>query len=508
VIGGRPEKYTPSVLRVGSEACPRWLSAQLRSLYAPEEPFHRWNVRGLLLSRLFDAHGAGGAPTPADVRPPPKGLLLPEEMSYFNHFVQVYSDVFSDEPGLGRQHGCLSPSDIRGVSLGGAVDLLIEQPDGSMQLRQLELWGQTLPEDPLDSWQLGLALVRLHRIGGIRGSLELCHVDLNSGLMRRHDMDVGAASTVVMQELGITIRDLRSRASTPVAVPGSSCGQCSHIPDCPAWDDHRPIRSVPRPDGPSYVGPVVRLSPSSAETWLECPRKWRARHVLGLPGWPMKERARVGIRVHESLAALHEAGPCGDQQHRRHAIATLDGEVDEQLLGYLNRHAIRCPPGASPVAHEVTLAELVSVGPQAVMLTARLDSLWEHDGILDCRDYKTGPSRSDRLSDQIAPQIQALVAAPLAKARGLRLQLRYEQLAEGDDDDPEIWEPDQDDLVGARNRVSAIADEIASSDFAGVADPVECRSCPYWRACPDSAADEVEADLIISVVDPQEGDPW
>lgn len=508
MIGGGPDKYTPSVLRVGSEACPRWLSAQLRSLYTPEEPFHRWNVRTVLLARLFDAHGAGGAPTPAEVRPPPRGSLLPEELSYFDHFVQVYADVFSNEPGVGRQHGCLTPSDIRGVSLGGAVDLLIEQPDGFMQLRQLELWGQGLAEDPLDSWQLGLALVRLHRVGGVRGSLELCHVDLNSGLMRRHDMDVDVVSTVVMQELGTTIRDLRSRASTPVAVPGSSCGQCSHISDCPAWDDHPPIRSVQRPEGPSYVGRVVRLSPTSAETWLECPRKWRARHVLGLPGWPMQERVRIGIRVHESLASIHRAGPCGDQLHRRHTIANLDGEADEELLGYLERHANRCPSSASTVAHEVTLSELVSLGPQAVMLTARLDSLWEHDGILDCRDYKTGASRFDRLSDQIGPQIQALVAVPLAKARGLRLQLRYEQLAEGDDDDPEIWEPDNDDLEVARNRVSAIAEEIASSDFAGVDDPVECRRCPYWRACPDSAADEVEDDLLISIVDPEEGDLW
>lgn len=509
VTGTRPEKYTPSVLRTALQACPRWLNAQLRPSYHVDEPFHRWNVRNVLLSRLVDAHAGGGAPSSADVRRPPRSALLPEERSFFEHFVQVYADVFAEEPGVARMHGCERPSDIRGVTLGGAVDLLIDTPNGRTQLRQLELWGRDVTADPLASWELSLSLLRLHRIGGLRGGLEICHVDLNRGTIARCEVDVDAAAAAVVGRLGATIPDVRSRASTPVAVPGANCAQCSDIPPCPAWDSYPPARSLDHADGPRYVGRVAQLNPTSVETWLDCPRKWRARHVLGLPGWPVGERGRLGIQVHESLARLHEAGPCADHPARRRAAATVAGEVDARLLEHLERHSSRCPSNAVGSEHEISLAELLSDGPQAVMLTARIDAIWEHDGLLDCRDYKTGAPRFDRVADHVGAQIQALVLAPVAAARGLRLRLRYEQLAEGDNDDPEVWEPDDDDLEAARHRFHLIAEEMASSDFAGVADPVECRSCPYWRHCPDSAADEVEDDdVMITIIEPEERDVW
>jgi CRISPR/Cas system-associated exonuclease Cas4 (RecB family) len=506
VVGPRPEKYTPFTLRVGREACPRWLNFQLRGPAERSEPFNRWNIRYALLAHLGEAHRKGVSPTAADIGRPPDGALLPEETWFYDRFAHTYAEVFSSEPGTTVPHGCDYPNELRGVSLGGAVDLLLDLGNDAMQLRQLELWGRDVAEDPLDSWELRLALARLHSAGVVRGSFELCHVDLNRATITRRELDIEGLAVGLVEEIGAAARDLRSRSSSPQAVTGSSCAMCAYIPACSAWEDSPPVQTSSAAQYPRYTGRVVQLTPSSAEAWLECPRKWRARYALGLPGWPLGERGRIGIQVHAALAWLHAAGPCANADTRRHAAATINGELDEHLLGHLDRHSRRCPSGAVGVAHALTLAELISSGPQAVMLTARVDAIWEHDGILDCRDYKTGPPRFDRVADDIGAQAQAAVLSPLAAMRGVQLRLRYEHLCEGDVEDPEYWEPDEDDVEEARDRFSAIAEEIATSDFAGVADPTECRRCPYWKACPDSATDVLDEELIITIIDPDEND--
>jgi hypothetical protein len=121
--------------------------------------------------------------------------------------------------------------------------------------------------------------------------------------------------------------------------------------------------------------------------------------------------------------------------------------------------------------------------------TARFDSLWVHDGTLDVRDYKTGRLWYTNLAEDPRARVQAWVAAPLAAERGLRLRLRYEHLSEDVDEDPEAWDPDDEELAAIgeelRRAVTAIH---AEREWRGVGDEAVCAQCDYRSICPQSAA--------------------
>ncbi len=126
------------------------------------------------------------------------------------------------------------------------------------------------------------------------------------------------------------------------------------------------------------------------------------------------------------------------------------------------------------------------------MATARIDALWEHDGLLDARDYKTGQSFVSRLAHDLEARLQAWVLAPLAVQLGLQVRVQFEHLATEVDEDPEPFEPDADDLASIEDELTQVAAEMRNAtDFAGVADVAVCTTCRYRSICPDSAAPSV-----------------
>lgn len=459
-------------------------------------------------SGLNDAHCVLRAPSPDQVRPAPRGLL-PEEQWYYAHFVQTYCELFSDKPAVCIPHGSQSVTRLprRGVELGGAVDLLLEDRQGRLHLRQLELWGRDLSADPYSSWEMTLAALRLRQTGVVRGPLHLVQADLSNGFVVESDVDLSDDDDSDLPHLASRFderyRSIRSRTSTAIPERGASCGVCSHIEGCDAWA-HKPRLPPRSPDRQPYMGRVVPLTPTSVETWASCPRWYRARHVLNLPGWPMGPKGRMGLLVHERLALLHSAGACSMASDRRTEAAMIDGQLSHELLGYLNRHASRCPTKGVSIGHELPLAELLGRGSKATMISARVDAVWIYNGMLDCRDYKTGPVRNARVQDDIGGRLQALALAPLADRLGLRLRLRFEHLGEGTVEDPEPFEPDSDDLETLQVEFADLAQTIDRSDFGGVADPLVCIRCPFHFACPDSAAGE---DIAFQAVDYVESQP-
>jgi len=166
--------------------------------------------------------------------------------------------------------------------------------------------------------------------------------------------------------------------------------------------------------------------------------------------------------------------------------------LNETLLGFLTRHARRCPPNATSVGHELDLAQLHTWGAAPAMVTARIDALWLHDGVLDCRDYKTGSPRYERVADDPAARLQVWLLARLADEMGVSVRLRYEHLVEGLEEDPEPFDPDADDIAQIQSDIGEVAAAIAVSEFPGVSDVYVCRRCAFQRACPDAALEEPE----------------
>ncbi len=434
------------------------------------------------------------APAVADLRAIPGGLLA-EQAWYYNRFAETYCEMFAAEPGETRIHGCETTTtfDRRRLKVGGAVDLVLTRPDGAAELRQFELWGGRLCADPVESWEMGMAVLRLRMANPDLGELAIRHVNLLSGEMDSCDLNVAEHAGRIARMLDEEVGELRSRASSPVTIPGRSCARCELACTCAEWADRPSARPIARDPGRvDYVGSVVRLTPTSMERWLSCPRAYRAAHLLDLPQGSPGVRSRQGLAVHACLARLHEAGSCSSEPDRLVEAASADGPIDETLLGFLTRHARRCPRDATSIGHELDLAQLHTWGEVPAMVTARVDAVWLHDGILDCRDYKTGMPRGERVVDDPAARVQAWLLARLATQHGARLRLRYEHLVIGLDDDPEPFEPDGDDIADIQREIGEVAAAIAASAFRGVSDPLVCGRCAFNRACPDSLLSDLD----------------
>lgn len=487
-------KVAPFTLQSGIGSCPTWLHQQLHGP-GSQEPFHRWDIRNRLVYRLRDAHSSCCAPTPEDLGPVPPGMLA-EQSWFYRRFATTYCMVFADEPGEALAHGCESSSEFgrRHLRVGGGVDLLIARPAGTFELRQLELWGGPLCADPYSSWEINLAVLRLRQANRDLRSLLIRHVDLDTGELVESQIDLPSETRALAAALDDQVAELRSRASSPTPIPGRSCGLCNVATSCPAWRDRptAPIKQLD-PTRTDFVGSVVHLTPTSIDRWLSCPRAYRAAHLLDLPR-PRGARASQGLIVHARLAQLHQEGPCPRDLARQLAAATFDGVVDEVVAGFITRHARRCPSTAVALGHELDLAQLHTWGNVPAMVTARIDALWIHDGVLDCRDYKTGPPWLDKVAEDPGARLQAWLLAPLAAERGLRLRLQYEHLAEGVEEDPEPFEPELEDVIAIRDELGVIASEISESDFGGVSDEAICRRCVYRFACPDAVLSDPDED--------------
>jgi hypothetical protein len=234
---------------------------------------------------------------------------------------------------------------------------------------------------------------------------------------------------------------------------------------------------------------IPTVSPSSLDDWERCRRLYLDRHLLRVPESDAGAGAVTGNLVHDLLRYVHGRGDCHDPARRTAALDDHGVPTDGPVAAMLARHADRCPAPAPAKGHELEVVRLSRRGPVWIG-TGRLDAVWEHDGILDVRDYKTGLPRDGTLAEDTRARVQAWLAAPLAE--GLRLRVRYEHLSVDAGADPVEYEPDAEDLerieieLGAM--VEAIRDAAARRDFPGVADAEICRTCSYRSICPDSAA--------------------
>jgi hypothetical protein len=232
---------------------------------------------------------------------------------------------------------------------------------------------------------------------------------------------------------------------------------------------------------------LVRISPTALETWSICERRFLLRHVLGVPASDAGPPSDEGLRLHAVLRFVHVHGRCDDDAFV-HETLVAHGCDTPTMRGHLERHRQRCPRDATRGRHEIERARYHhSPGPM-FLATARIDAIWLHDGVFDVRDYKSGGLAPMALRDDVRAQVQAWVLAPRAAATGARLQVRYEYLAPEIDEDPDVWEPDDDDLAAVEERLRATVAAMHDSQFPGVDDAAVCSRCPWRSVCAQSAA--------------------
>jgi hypothetical protein len=232
----------------------------------------------------------------------------------------------------------------------------------------------------------------------------------------------------------------------------------------------------------------VRLTPSAYADFLWCPRLFLTSALLRVPASDSVRSPDQGLLVHDVLERLHTSGSCHDAEHVEKVLLELQAD-SPQMRAFVDRHARRCPLTVDNDAHEIDRVRFHREPAPMFLATARIDVVWIHDGVLDARDYKTGAVRYERLADDPRARVQAWVLARDAVRTGLRLQLRYEHLQPEVDDDPEPWEPGDDDLAAITDELRrAVAAMWRTDDWQGVNEVEVCRTCRYRSICRDSAA--------------------
>jgi hypothetical protein len=401
------------------------------------------------------------------------------------HAARWYFHLYGDRAATLHLHGCDHPTERRGVRVGGWVDLTFEHTDGTKELRQLDLWrGRRPVDDPLELERVWVAVLRLRPWVG-DGPLLVSWADLVDGTRAERVVDLGAELPELVERFDARLASIRARADTTTVEPGAGCAWCRHLAHCPAHRGAMPVRPARRDPRPG----VLRVTPTSLDSWRRCHRAWWLQHVLEVPASDQTGSPDHGQLVHDVLRFVHSRGSCHDDDHVEEVLAGHLGS--DRLRDEIGRHAARCPSPAEAVGHEISFARFTGARPAltSFLVTARLDAVWVHDGLLDARDYKTGVVTTARVADDARAWLQAWVLAPVAEQRGLQLRLRYEHLASEIDEEPEPWEPDADDLAAVeaqlRAEVRAMRDEVA---FTGVADPDICARCRYRSICRDSAS--------------------
>jgi hypothetical protein len=252
---------------------------------------------------------------------------------------------------------------------------------------------------------------------------------------------------------------------------------------------------------------IVRLTPSNYADFLWCRRLYYTSALLQVPASDVGGSPDQGLLVHDVLERVHVDGSCHDAAHVDRVLHEADADTD-QMRGYVERHARRCPQDFEKQAHEVDRVRFHKTPAPMFLATARIDAVWIHDGVLDARDYKTGRRPDHELVDDARARVQAWVLGRDAQRTGLRLRLRYEYLQPEADDDPDPWEPDGDDLAAIEEELrAAVAAMWDTDDWGGVADVDTCRSCRYRSICRDSAAPGEPSWPVMSAAGTENDEP-
>ncbi len=473
-----PPKVTPSMLRRADELCSRRLRAEFLGDPGTTDRVNRARVREAILDGARAWHDAGALP-------PAPTFLEPEEAAVVAHALGWYVELFGDRPLTSIESVVEEPTLLprRGVRLGGWVDLCAVHPDGRRELRQLQVRASAPPEDPLADEAVRAAVLRLVQERWIDADTPL--------LVTTADLLVGAVSERVVAPAEVPalaawlderLEVVDARTADGGVAPGRDCTSCRYVPRCPAHD----VRAQMMSRSGDMLPGVLSISPTSLELWNRCRRAWRNQVVLNLPRSDEREGTNHGLRLHDLLRFIHGSGSCHDAGHVDAVLR--DHGTDARTREEIARHVERCPIGATSAAHETEWVRAHG-RPPIFLASARLDAVWEHDGVLEVRDYKTGRVAEHDIAEDRRAWIQAWVTAPVAAERGLRLRVRYEYLAAEVPDDPAPWEPGPEELaVVEQELVDVVTAMRAERDWQGVAEPDVCTWCAFRSICPDSAA--------------------
>jgi DNA helicase-2/ATP-dependent DNA helicase PcrA len=257
---------------------------------------------------------------------------------------------------------------------------------------------------------------------------------------------------------------------------------------------------VPNPDSASKPDGALRaaFSFSELETYLDCPERYRLRHVVGLPASPHHALA-YGRAMHQAVAAFHLSRRAGKPLTEEELLCVFQREWSPE--GFLSREheEHRYAQGKASLLRfrEEQLSQEDTVVAVERPFTVDLDGIHIKGRIdrLDCTptgtaivDYKSSDVRDQGKADTRARdslQLQAYTMAFESENGSLpdRVQLHFL-----DSGVVGTAAPDRKRLDKAKSQLKSAAIGIRDGRFHPKPDAVSCGYCPYRQICGSSAA--------------------
>ena len=447
-------KVTGYTLRRADAMCARRLAHEYEGGPQSSDPFHRSRMRDAFLAAARDCHAELAVPEPSPPSPASAPTLEPEERRVLAQAARWYVEIFGD-----RARAPARPRPRRSDRLARArrADRRVGRPHRDRRRRRQG----APPARPL-GWPVarrrpagargrpprGAAAVDVVRRRPVARDLGRPRArDRARACRRRRRASCPRSASWFDDRLAVVRRASPTRAATP----GDDCGGCRYVSGCPGAPDGRQLRSAARPGArhhPPHTDVARRMAPVPARLARPVPAAGARRATA-------TRRRRTGS----------SCTPCSASCTSRARAATLRTSTtcspptastdDDRTRAEIANHVRRCPEGATALGHELTVARFHRLPLPMFMATARIDALWEHDGVLDARDYKTGRVWSDEVSARRAGAAAGLGARAARPASGLRLRIAFEHLASEVVDDPTPFEPDADDLAQIEEELRA-----------------------------------------------------
>jgi DNA helicase-2/ATP-dependent DNA helicase PcrA len=240
------------------------------------------------------------------------------------------------------------------------------------------------------------------------------------------------------------------------------------------------------------------LSFSQIEEYLDCPERFRLRHVVQVPT-PAHHALAYGRALHEAVAFFHIRSGAGHTPSEDELLAAFDRAWTAE--GFLSREheqaryeagrralaAFRTQQLAdpSPVVAVERPFEFVVDGVRIRGRLDRVDGTEEGTVIVDYKSTEVvDQARADaKARDSLQLQVYAMAHESLHGRPPHEMALHF--LGSGV---VGRTKPEAGRLERAREKVVAALDGMAAGDFAPRPNPVACGYCPYRQLCAASAA--------------------
>ncbi|HUP83316.1 MAG TPA: ATP-dependent DNA helicase [Candidatus Limnocylindria bacterium] len=265
-----------------------------------------------------------------------------------------------------------------------------------------------------------------------------------------------------------------------------------------------PARQLVAPPSMTPPTPTIAEMPASSfsfsmlEEYLDCPERYRLRHVVGLPT-PPHHALTYGRALHATVAWFHlrvaATGTPTDaelaEEFRRNWLSEgfLSREHEEARFGAGLRAlaTFRARSLAQP-ANVVAIERPFEFSLDGMRIRGRFDRLDEDGAGTVIVDYKSSDVRDQRKANEKARnslQLQTYALAHQQRTSDLPSAVQLHFLESG-----LVGEaaPEPARLEKAREKLRGAMAGIAVKDFDPRPNPVMCGFCPFRQICPSSAA--------------------